>query len=145
MIPPWTDDDRLRFLTAAARAMLDHGLTSVHDASLSIADIAFLKTIDQQGRLPIRIYGMVSCEPLNSDCSAQVERYDGDRFVVRAVKIFADGALGSRGAALHEPYSDDPSNRGIMISPEEDFAPLVKCWIDKGFQVNSHGIGKCWP
>jgi len=121
--------------------MLDTGLTSVHDAALTVEDIAFLKKVDQAGRLPIRIYGMASCAPLNSYCGEQVDRYDGDRFQLRAVKIFADGALGSRGAALHEDYSDDAGNRGIMISQEEEFSPLVKKWIDKGFQVNSHGIG----
>lgn len=78
----------------------------------------------------------------------------------RAVKIFADGALGSWGAALHEPYTDKPSERGILISDEAVFAPLIKRWIDKvrpenhllflaalinsyfqGFQVCSHAIG----
>ncbi|ORY86060.1 amidohydrolase 3 [Leucosporidium creatinivorum] len=141
VIPPWTDEDRLRFLRTTARQMLDSGLTSVHDASLSLADIAFLRGLDQQGKLPIRIYGLVSCEPLNSYCGDEVERYDGDRFTLRAIKIFTDGALGSWGAAMHEPYSDNPSERGIMISPEEHLAPLVKKWIDKGFQVCSHAIG----
>ncbi|KAL8278996.1 hypothetical protein RQP46_008665 [Phenoliferia psychrophenolica] len=121
VVPPWTDADRIRFLTATARKMLDTGLTSVHDASLSLADIAFLKKIDQEGRLPIRIYGMVSCEPLNRFCGDEVERYDGDR----AVKLFTDGALGSWGAAMEEPYSDNPKERGIMISIEAVFAPLI--------------------
>lgn len=87
VVPPWTDVDRLRFLTATAREMLARGLTSVHDASLTVKDIAFLKRMDQAGRLPIRIYGMVSCEPLNTFCGDEVERYDGDRFVVRQVHI----------------------------------------------------------
>jgi predicted amidohydrolase YtcJ len=83
VIPPWTDEDRTRFLRTTARQMLDSGLTSVHDASLSLADIAFLRRLDQEGKLPIRIYGLVSCEPLNSYCGDEVERYDGDRFQLR--------------------------------------------------------------
>lgn len=83
VIPPWTDADRLRFLKTTARQMLDSGLTGVHDASLSLDDIKFLKGLDQEGKLPVRIYGLVSCEPLNSWCGDQVERYDGDKFVVR--------------------------------------------------------------
>ncbi|SCV72959.1 BQ2448_6884 [Microbotryum intermedium] len=141
VIPPWTDEDRVRFLTSTARQMLDLGLTSVHDASLSLADITFLRKIDQERRLPIRIYGMVSCEPLNSYCGEKVERYQGDRFEVRAVKIFTDGALGSWGAAMKEDYSDRKGEKGILISPQEEIGPLVKKWIDKGFQVNSHVIG----
>ncbi|SDA05261.1 BZ3501_MvSof-1269-A2-R1_Chr12-1g03245 [Microbotryum saponariae] len=141
VIPPWTDEDRLRFLTSTAREMLNLGLTSVHDASLSLSDINFLRKIDQEGRLPIRIYGMVSCEPLNSYCGEKVTKYKGERFEVRAVKIFTDGALGSWGAAMKEDYSDRKGEKGILISPEEEIGPLVKKWIDKGFQVNSHVIG----
>ncbi|KAI5474325.1 protein of heat shock protein Hsp70 family [Pseudohyphozyma bogoriensis] len=137
VIPPWTDADRLTFLTKTARTMLDRGLTGVHDASLSLEDIEFLKRIDGEGRLPIRIYGLVSCEPLNSYCGDEVERYDGDRFVVRGVKLFVDGALGSWGAAMIDPYTDNPEERGILISPAETFRPLIA----KGFQVASHGIG----
>ncbi|KDE05903.1 hypothetical protein MVLG_03716 [Microbotryum lychnidis-dioicae p1A1 Lamole] len=141
IIPPWTDKDRLRFLTSTAREMLDLGLTSVHDASLSLSDINFLRKIDQEGRLPIRIYGMVSCEPLNSYCGEKVTKYKGEKFEVRAVKIFTDGALGSWGAAMKEDYSDRKGEKGILISPEEKIGPLIKKWIDKGFQVNSHVIG----
>lgn len=83
VIPPWSDEQRLTFLQTTARQMLDTGLTSVHDASLSLADIAFLKKLDEQGRMPVRIYGLVSCEPLNSWCGDQVERYDGDKFQLR--------------------------------------------------------------
>jgi hypothetical protein len=85
IIPPWTDDQRMLYLRTTARQMLDSGLTSVHDASLSLEDIAFLKRVDQEGRLPVRIYGMVSCEPLNRYCGEELQRYDGDRFVLRWV------------------------------------------------------------
>lgn len=132
VIPPWTDEDRLRFLTSTAREMLDLGLTSVHDASLSLADITFLRKIDQQGRLPIRIYGMVSCEPLNSYCGEKIEKYKGERFELRAVKIFTDGALGSWGAAMKEEYSDRKGEKGILISPEKEIGPLVKKVGDGG-------------
>lgn len=71
--------------------MLDSGLTSVHDASLSLRDIEFFKKLDKEGRLPIRVYGMVSCEPLNTFCGDEVERYDGDRFVVRCVAYTVSG------------------------------------------------------
>lgn len=126
VIPPWTDEQRLGFLQTTAREMLDLGLTSVHDASLSLKDIAFLKKLDDQGRMPVRIYGLVSCEPLNSWCGDQVERYDGDKFQLRGVKMFCDGALGSWGAAMHEPYSDNPSERGIMISTPEEMNTVIK-------------------
>lgn len=133
VIPPWTTASRMSFLRATALSMLEHGLTSVHDAALSPADVRFLRALDEQGRLPIRLYGFVGCEPTNAWCGDDegVERYEGDRFTVRCVvpppallarprsfdpglislfarraaKIFSDGALGSWGAAMHEPYS----------------------------------------
>lgn len=82
-IPAWTDEQRLIFLRTTARKMLDTGLTSVHDASLTKEDIAFLTKLDKEGRLPIRIYGMVYCDPVNAFCGDEIERYDGDRFVLR--------------------------------------------------------------
>ncbi|GAA6011591.1 hypothetical protein JCM10207_002671 [Rhodosporidiobolus poonsookiae] len=154
VIPPWTDLSRLSFLRRTTTDMLSAGLTGVHDAALSPADIAFFRTLDEgralkgekprargESRLPVRLYGMVGCEPTNSWCGDEVERYEGERFSVRAAKIFTDGALGSWGAAMLEPYSDAPDKTGILISPAEDIQPLVEKWIAKGFQVNSHGIG----
>ena len=83
MIPPWTDSQRLSFLQTTANQMLTTGLMSVHDASLSLADIKFLKALDKEGQMPVRIYGMVYCEPINTFCGDDVERYDGDKFTLR--------------------------------------------------------------
>ncbi|GAA5858682.1 hypothetical protein JCM8547_001419 [Rhodosporidiobolus lusitaniae] len=157
VIPPWTPLSRLSFLRRTTQDMLAAGLTGVHDAALSPADVAFLRTLDQGeplageqnrkrtkgelSRLPVRIYGMVGCEPTNAWCGDEIERYGGERFTVRAAKIFTDGALGSWGAAMHEPYSDAPEKKGFLISPAEAIQPLVERWVAKGFQVNSHGIG----
>ncbi|GAA5825402.1 hypothetical protein JCM3770_003622 [Rhodotorula araucariae] len=143
VIPPWTTSARLAFLRATALAMLEHGLTSVHDAALAPADVRFLRALDEQGRMPVRIYGFVGCEPTNAWCGDDegVERYEGDRFTLRAAKIFTDGALGSWGAAMHKPYSDAPDKKGFLITEEDKLEPLIQKWIAKGFQVNSHGIG----
>lgn len=83
VIPRWTDADRLVFLQATARRMLETGLTSVHDASLTIDDVEFFKKLDRGGKLPIRVYGMLYCEPINTYCGDEVEKYDGDRFTLR--------------------------------------------------------------
>ncbi|BGP58099.1 hypothetical protein JCM8202v2_005756 [Rhodotorula sphaerocarpa] len=143
VIPPWTTTSRLRYLLSTARSMLSTGLTSVHDAALSPADVRFLRDLDRKGKLPIRIYGMVGCAPTNSWCGDEegVEVYEGDKLVVRAAKIFTDGALGSWGAAMHEPYTDAPDRRGFLITPEEELRVLMGKWVEKGFQLCSHGIG----
>ncbi|GAA5989840.1 hypothetical protein JCM10908_002341 [Rhodotorula pacifica] len=143
VVPPWTTTSRLRYLLSTARSMLSTGLTSVHDAALSPADVRFLRDLDQKGKLPIRIYGMVGCAPTNSWCGDEegVEVYEGEKLIVRAAKIFTDGALGSWGAAMHEPYTDAPDKRGFLITPEEELRVLMGKWVKKGFQLCSHGIG----
>lgn len=99
-----------------------------------------------KSKLPLRIYSMIGCPDRSVFCGddyAQIpwERYDG-RLVLTSVKLVSDGALGSWGAAMHEPYSDrDDGWRGIMLSPEERFPPLVRDWVDAGWQVNVHAIG----
>ncbi|GAA6058872.1 hypothetical protein JCM10212_002816 [Sporobolomyces blumeae] len=144
VIPPWSDTDRLQFLRATSRSMLKYGMTAVMDASLSLRDIAFLKSLDKEGKLPVRIMGMLSCEnPLNRFCGNDLgsEMYMGDRFQMRSVKLFVDGALGSWGAAMHEPYSDNPDTNGILICEKEELNRVVEQWVSRGYQVNSHGIG----
>ncbi|GAA5973538.1 hypothetical protein JCM11641_007106 [Rhodosporidiobolus odoratus] len=154
VLPPWTHLSRLSFLRQTTQDMLKAGLTGVHDAALAPSDVDFFRLLDEgkalpgekprrrtASRLPVRVYGLVGCEPTNAWCGDEVERYEGERFTVRAAKIFTDGALGSWGAAMHEPYSDAPDKKGILISPAEEIQPLVEKWIEKGFQVNSHGIG----
>ncbi|GAA5942541.1 amidohydrolase [Sporobolomyces koalae] len=144
VIPPWTDNLRLEYLKTTSRQMLKHGLTAVHDAALSLEDIRFLKELDREDLLPIRVYGMLSCEnPLNSFCGDEPnsDKYLGNKFDLRAVKLFVDGALGSFGSAMHEPYSDNPDSKGILICPKDELDRVVKQWVAKGYQVNSHGIG----
>ncbi|GAA5992955.1 hypothetical protein JCM5350_003058 [Sporobolomyces pararoseus] len=140
VVPPWNDQRRLEYLKATSRQMLKHGLTSVHDAALTLSDVDFLKKVDEEDMLPIRIWGMLSCEnPLNSFCGddKRSEIYEGNKFNLRAVKLFIDGALGSWGSAMHEPYSDKPESKGILICGEAELNDVVR----KGYQVNSHGIG----
>ncbi|GAA5862715.1 hypothetical protein JCM3774_001894 [Rhodotorula dairenensis] len=143
VVPPWTTNSRLRYLLSTARSMLSTGLTSVHDAALSPADVRFLRDLDQKGLLPVRIYGMVGCAPTNSWCGDDegVQVYEGDKLIVRAAKIFTDGALGSWGAAMHEPYSDASDKRGFLITPGDELRVLMNKWVEKGFQLCSHGIG----
>lgn len=154
VIPPWTDQLRLEYLKTTSRQMLKHGLTAVHDAALSLEDIRFLKELDREDLLPIRVYGMLSCEnPLNSFCGDEPnsDKYLGNKFDLRyalhvysdpffsrsvvkklsvinnrAVKLFVDGALGSFGSAMHEPYSDNPDSKGILICPKDELDRVVK-------------------
>ncbi|WAR59928.1 hypothetical protein PtB15_11B569 [Puccinia triticina] len=138
-IPKRTDEDRLKYLESTAKEMLSLGLTTVNDAATDLETIEFYKRLDAQDKLPVRVTGMVNCG--YTYCGDQVEKISGNKFNLRSVKLFVDGALGSWGAALWEPYSDMKLSRGILRAPEETFLPLIQRWVDAGFQVNSHAIG----
>jgi predicted amidohydrolase YtcJ len=117
------------------------GLTAVHDAGDDHETLATLQRLDAEGRLPLRIYAMVESKP--ETLGRWIERgpHQGDRLTVRCVKLFLDGALGSRGAAFHEPYDDDPGNRGLTLLEPGPLRTMLHRAHDAGFQVAVHAIG----
>jgi predicted amidohydrolase YtcJ len=119
------------------------GLTGVHDAGISMDDIRLYREAIDAGKFDLRLYGMIGGvgSTLNSMCDSGPILAYGDRLTVRSVKLYMDGALGSRGAALLEPYADDPTNTGLLQTAPEAFTEMVKSVIRCGFQVNTHAIG----
>jgi predicted amidohydrolase YtcJ len=119
------------------------GITSVHDAGINSDEISIYKGLHNQGRMPLRVYGMIAAtEPKLAQLLAEGPYETRDqKLAIRSVKIYADGALGSRGAALIEPYSDDHDNHGLMVTSEEKIQDLYKLIIPHGFQINTHAIG----
>jgi predicted amidohydrolase YtcJ len=128
-------------LLDAQQDCLAAGLTMVCDAGLDAGTIDLIKRMQEEGALKIRVYAMLA------DDSTNFERYaDGplisDRLIVRAVKCYADGALGSRGALLLKPYSDDPAaGHGLQLSTREHFVKVAQWCKDNGFQMATHCIG----
>ncbi|GAA97156.1 uncharacterized protein L969DRAFT_42432 [Mixia osmundae IAM 14324] len=140
-LPSWTDAQMEQYLHSAASRLLGFGIVGVHDAAVTLPILAMYKRLDAQKRLPLDIYAMVLCPELDQYCGDAVEAYQGHRLTVRSVKLFVDGALGSYGAYLHKPYSDDKSTRGILRTPAHTLKDLIQRWNAKGFQVNVHAIG----
>ncbi|WRT65197.1 uncharacterized protein IL334_002140 [Kwoniella shivajii] len=140
--PPWTDEDRERYLNIMLQDAMSKGLTGVHDAQGFLKEVPFWERMEKEGKLPIRFYQMLKCEEEDfcGDKVTQVTHPDS-HFTLRAVKLFGDGALGSRGAALTEDYTDKPGWKGFMLKKEEIWGPLIKQWYDAGWQVNVHTIG----
>ena len=115
----------------------------MHDAGISTADIQLYKEAIDSGDFPIRLYGMIGGVGATFErlCNEGPIRDYGDRLTVRAVKLYADGALGSRGAALLEPYADTPESRGLLRASESEITDEVTAAMACGFQVNTHAIG----
>src|SRR5204862_7388899 len=142
-VPPPSPELRKARVLAAARAIAATGLTEMHDAGADGATIAAVKQLIDEKKFPIRVYQMVSDDAALLDTwfrSGPLMAY-GNRLTVRGVKLYADGALGSRGAALLAPYSDDPTNSGLLVSRPEHLLDVARRARAAGFQVNTHAIG----
>ena len=144
IIPPYTDDDRRAALAAAIAHMNALGLTAVGDAGVTVTDDRIYREFADNGKLTTRIYAMI--RDTGDDFKAlsakgPVIGYGNDRYYLRAVKLYGDGALGSRGAALMEPYTDDQAHSGLLFMSDAAMQAAVKTAIKAGYQVNVHAIG----
>ncbi|WP_299082428.1 amidohydrolase [uncultured Paraglaciecola sp.] len=141
---PKTSENTLKAqLDAAGKQMLSEGITSVHDAGISKKVYDYFKKRVSEHSLPVRIYPMIAAtSPILKQLLETGHVQDQyDWLSIRSVKAYGDGALGSRGAALLKPYSDDPHNKGLLVTREKDLKPLFDLVLGHGFQLNFHAIG----
>ncbi len=139
-----TVEERLQWAEAAIEECHRYGLVGVHDAGTLARDLAVYNRLYHSERLNFRIYGMVpgdSLEFLKERFRIGPASEAGGYVRIRAVKLFADGALGSRGARLLEPYSDDPGNTGLFVQSPDSLYLLSRLALQAGFQVCTHAIG----
>jgi len=123
---------------------ISHGLTSIHDAGFDPKSLEFFKSLAEKEKLPIRIYGMTHFDENTDYWGDKIQPIIGaanGRFTARSVKIFADGALRSGGAALLEPYADNPSTRGFMRIDQEVLISNIRRFLRDGWQTNVHAVG----
>jgi len=138
---PDKDDLRAAYL-AATDVLLPLGMTGVHDTGIDIAEAEVYMSMADDGALKMRIYAMLSNAGPNLDAMGEpIIAYGNDHLDIAAVKLYADGALGSRGAAMIEPYSDDVENRGLPFYSLDDLTAFTQKSNDMGFQVGIHAIG----
>ncbi|HEX2138477.1 MAG TPA: amidohydrolase [Woeseiaceae bacterium] len=145
-LPP-SEQERLQRerVELAGREALSNGVTSFHDAGESFETIDFYRKLEAEGELPVRLYVMVRGET-NEQMDELLPHYrmtaEGNDFLtVRSIKRQIDGALGSHGAWLLEPYEDMPDSTGLVLEPVEDIARKAELAVEHGFQVNTHAIG----
>lgn len=134
---------RLRALELALAEAARLGLTGVHDAGVSLDTLRLLRGLADQDRLPLRVYAMADgdAEALDWLCREGRYRHPGGRLEMRSVKLYMDGALGSRGAALLRDYSDEAGNRGLLVTPRERIEAAIAKAAGCGIQANTHAIG----
>ena len=129
-------------IQAAISTLLSQGITGVHDPGVSLQNAETYLSLADDDQLDIRIYAMVrgAGEVLDA-IGKPIRRYGNDRLEIASVKIYSDGALGSRGAAMIEPYSDDVENRGLPFWTQQQLDAQVTKANKMGFQVGVHAIG----
>jgi predicted amidohydrolase YtcJ len=132
-----------RRLSAAARHCLAFGLTTVTDMGVGQGDIDAYEALRKAGQLPLRaaVFLTDNRDLLDRWLQRGPEIDPDARLTIRGVKLYADGALGSRGAALLEPYSDDPDNSGLLVTPGDHMEDVSRRAVAAGFQVGIHAIG----
>ena len=141
IIPPPTKADYEKWLTAAQKNCFAQGLTTITDCGLMYYDVAMIDTLQQEGKLQMRLYVMLSDDTANFHRFLKRGPYKTDKLFVKGIKAYADGALGSRGACLLAPYFDKPGWSGFLLNTPGHYDSLAQMLINTDFQLCTHAIG----
>ncbi len=143
-IPPASRADFARQILKGQALLFQEGLTGVHDAGVSRLEAEAYRELDRSGQLKLRVYGMAS-PPEGGEVAfvshGPLPAKPEARFQLRAVKLFIDGAMGSRGGLLFEPYSDDPGNKGLQLIASKTLEAVTVEALKHGWQIATHAIG----
>ena len=140
-VPPHDGATKDAALIRSQHDLFALGLTTVVDAGLDVSDIRRIDSLHRTGDLKIRVVAMASGTQPNLDAAFAVGPNRSDRLIAQSIKFYMDGSLGSRGAALLEPYSDRPSHSGFIFQDSAEFRANLDLAYELGFQVATHCIG----
>ena len=144
VLPPQTEAESRTMLDRALSELARVGLTSVHDAGVDVTQDRLYRAYADAGKLTTRVYGMIGGADKDFDVLARngpLNDYGNGMYALRAVKLYSDGALGSRGAALIKPYSDDAHSHGLLFFKSGQMDTMMTKAMRRGYQVNVHAIG----
>ncbi len=141
IIPTATRADYEKWLLAAQKNCVAQGLTTIADCGLMYNDVVQIDSLQQSGKLAMKMYVMLSDDAKNYNAYLSKGPYKTDRLFVNGFKVYADGALGSRGASLLHPYHDKPNWSGFLLSNQQYFDSVASVLINTPFQMCTHAIG----
>ena len=144
LMPELTEDRKREAYIRGAKLYAARGWTNIHSMSVDPADIQLLNSLARNKKIKIRVYNSLDLLPSRTKPLAninQMKNVQNSLVTTRAIKLYADGALGSRGAALLAPYSDDEKNSGLMLLKEDSAKAIFDAALRNGTQVNTHAIG----
>ena len=140
LIPAPSDEVLAERLMVGSRVYSQYGWTGLHNMSVSWREVELLEALSSRGDIPVRVYNSINSEDAVNLFTGGIRQNDNGQIITRAIKLYIDGALGSRGAALLEPYADANST-GLLLSRREDVLPLLETALRQGVQINMHAIG----
>lgn len=140
-IPPLPVSAKVSSLLNLQNQALQFGITSINEAGMNYDDILLLDSLQKENKWKLRVFGMLTLNNDNINRILKQGIYNNNKIVVRSVKLYADGALGSRGAYLLEPYSDDNNNKGIFLLDEAKFDSIAQLCLEYNYQIATHAIG----
>lgn len=141
IIPKPTRKIQIAALLDAEKVMFDYGLTTVNDAGLDPDVIHLMDSLQKAKLMKLNVYAMVTANQKNIDLYLKKGIYKTDNLNVRSFKMYGDGALGSRGACMHKPYSDKPDQYGALLAPVPALKEVARQIAASKFQLNTHAIG----
>ena len=144
VLPQQTEAEGRVMLDRALQEIARVGLTSVHDAGIGVGEDRLYRAYADQGKLTARVYAMIGGTDKDFDelsKNGPLKEYGKGMYALRSVKLYSDGALGSRGAALIKPYSDEPHSHGLLFFNMAQMDAKMAKAMRKGYQVNVHAIG----
>jgi predicted amidohydrolase YtcJ len=141
IIPKPTRKIQIAALLDAEKVMFDYGLTTVNDAGLDPDVIHLIDSLQKAKVMTLNVYAMVTANQKNIDYYLKKGIYKTDNLNVRSFKMYGDGALGSRGACMHKPYSDKPDQYGALLAPISGLKDVARQIAASDFQLNTHAIG----
>jgi len=141
VMPPPSKADYEKWLLAAQRKCFAQGLTTITDCGLMYNDVEMIDTLQQEGKLLMRLYVMLTDDTANFARYLAKGPYKTDLLFVKGIKAYADGSLGSRGACLLAPYNDKAGWNGFLLHPAAHYDSLAQMALNSGFQLCTHAIG----
>jgi predicted amidohydrolase YtcJ len=140
-IPDFPEKEKIKTIEEIQDELFQYGITGVHEAGIEHKEVDFFRKIIEKDILKLNIYAMLLPSEENIQFARKNGVYNFKNLSIRSFKVFGDGALGSRGALLKQPYSDQHNHFGVLTTSEEKMKSVAKICEDIGYQMNTHAIG----
>jgi len=140
-LPKFSESEWNEKILEAQQELFQYGVTGVHEAGIEYEQIAILKKLISQNKLKLNIYAMLLPTAKNKEFASKNGPYNYRNLSIRSFKVYADGALGSRGALLKEKYVDNEHTNGLLLTPISEIRSISDFCLNNDYQMNTHGIG----